>query len=51
VFNVTVQLTKTFSADEYARGLESWAWLELAGKTPLFASLFGDVFFDSEDGC
>jgi hypothetical protein len=51
VFNVSVQLTKTFSADEYARGLESWAWLDLAGKRPLFASLFGDVFFDSEDGC
>jgi hypothetical protein len=46
-----VKLTKTFSADEYARGLESWAWLDLGGKTPLFASLFGDVFFDSEDGC
>ena len=45
-----VQLTKTFSDEQYARGLESWAWLELEGKTPLLSSLFGDVFLEDGDG-
>jgi hypothetical protein len=40
-----VQLTKTFPADQYTRGLESWTWLDVAGKTALFVSLFGDEFF------
>jgi Domain of unknown function (DUF1851) len=46
-----VILTKTLAADQYAKGLESWRWLDLSGKTPLFASLFGDVFFESDEGC
>jgi hypothetical protein len=45
-----VILTKTLAADQYAQGLESWRWLDLTGKTPLFASLFGDVFFESDEG-
>ena len=49
--NASVQLTKTFSADQYTRALESWTWLDFTGKTPLFASLFGDVFFEAGDGC
>lgn len=45
-----MELTKTFEADEFRLALESWAWLDLSGKTPVFASLFGDVFFRSDDG-
>lgn len=41
-------LTRTFSEESYRRALEDWAWLPLAGKRPILASLFGDVFF--EDG-
>ena len=46
-----MELTKTFRADQYADALESWHWLDLPAKEPLFTSLFGSVFFDSADGC
>jgi hypothetical protein len=45
-----VLLTKTFSADEYARALESWRWLGVDGKTPVLTSLFGDVFLQDAAG-
>jgi hypothetical protein len=45
-----VDLTKTFSAEHYARALESWQWLGIERLTPVFTSLFGDVFFRSEEG-
>src|SRR5687768_6761515 len=46
-----MELTKQFTAEQYAAALESWSWLaDLAGKTPRFASLFGDVFLESADG-
>lgn len=45
-----MELTKTFDAAAYRGGLESWSWLELTDKTPVFASLFGDVIFESKDG-
>jgi hypothetical protein len=45
-----VQLTRTFTPEQYAMATESWAWLGLAGKTPLFTSAFGDVFFKAADG-
>src|SRR5215468_6327316 len=45
-----VQLTKTFTPEQYARALESWAWIGLEGKEPVFTSLFGDVFLRSADG-
>src|SRR5213075_1862673 len=47
---VIVRLTKEFSAERYARGLASWTWIDLTGKTARFASLFGDVFFEADDG-
>ncbi|GAB4588286.1 hypothetical protein Ntsu_61180 [Nocardia sp. IFM 10818] len=47
---VELDLIKTFTAEEYASGLESWAWLGLEGKTPMCSSLFGDVFFLADDG-
>ncbi|GAB3144094.1 hypothetical protein GCM10027290_21710 [Micromonospora sonneratiae] len=45
-----MELTKQFSEQQYARALESWAWLDLAGKAPRFTSLFGNVFLESADG-
>jgi hypothetical protein len=45
-----VQFTKAFTSDQYARALESWTWVDLAGKTPMFTSLFGDVFLSSPSG-
>ena len=46
-----MDLVKTFRAGEYADALTSWDWLDLAGKTPFAASVFGDVFFESDTGC
>jgi hypothetical protein len=45
-----VQLTKTFTREQYAKATESWGWLGLAGKTPIFTSPFGDIFFQATDG-
>jgi hypothetical protein len=47
---LSVRLTKDFRPDRYARGLASWTWLDLSDKTPRFTSLFGDVFFEADDG-
>jgi hypothetical protein len=44
------QLYKTFTPQQYAEGLESWQWLDIAGKTPVFTSPFGSVFFESPHG-
>lgn len=41
---------RRFSTENYTAALESWSFLELSGKRPLFTSPFGDVFFESEDG-
>jgi hypothetical protein len=41
---------KRFSPEQYEQALDSWAWLDLAGKTPQFASLFGDLFLESPEG-
>jgi hypothetical protein len=49
-FNERVDLTRTFAAEQYARALESWAWIGLEDKAPLFTSPFGDVFFRGPDG-
>jgi hypothetical protein len=51
VFDGFMRLTKTFSAEEYAEGLESWSWLSLARKVPVGTSLFGDILFAAADGC
>jgi hypothetical protein len=48
--NGAVELTRRFTAEQFERGLGSWEWLGLDGKTPVFASPFGDVFFESDDG-
>ena len=43
-------LTKSFSAEEYARALASWRWVGVEGKTPVLASLFGDLFLQDARG-
>ena len=45
-----VEITKTFSDEQYSRALESWSWLDLDGLTPRFASLFGNLFLEGGDG-
>ena len=46
-----MKLTKTFAPETYAEALESWTWLPLAGKRPVQATLFGDVFLQDSEGC
>ncbi|MBB4904444.1 T6SS immunity protein Tdi1 domain-containing protein [Actinophytocola algeriensis] len=45
-----MELTRRFTAEQFESGLGSWEWLGLDGRTPVFASPFGDVFFESGDG-
>ena len=45
-----MKLTFTPSPQEFEQALESWAWIDIGDKQPLFASLFGDVFFQAGDG-
>ncbi|GAA1384897.1 T6SS immunity protein Tdi1 domain-containing protein [Catellatospora chokoriensis] len=46
-----MRFTKTFTEQQYAQALDSWSWLGLDGRKPLFTSLFGDVFLAGKDGC
>jgi hypothetical protein len=46
-----VDLTRTATRAQYHRALETWRWLDIERKVPLFTSLFGDVFLESYDGC
>jgi hypothetical protein len=45
-----MDLIRNFSQDQYRGALESWDWIGLAGKVPVFASPFGDIFFRAQDG-
>lgn len=45
-----MELTRGFTAEQFADGLEAWQWLGLDGKSPVFASPFGDVFLEGADG-
>jgi hypothetical protein len=45
-----VDLTRRFTEQQFAAALESWQWIGLDGKTPLFTAAFGDVFFRAADG-
>lgn len=49
-FNWRMELTRSFTPEQFARGLEAWQWIGLGTKIPLFTSPFGDVFFRAEDG-
>jgi hypothetical protein len=41
---------RRFPSVRYAAALESWSFLDIAGKSPLFTSPFGDVFFQTDSG-
>jgi hypothetical protein len=41
---------KRFSPEQYEQALDAWSWLDFAGQTPQFASLFGDLFLESAEG-
>lgn len=45
-----MDLTKQFSEEQFTHALDSWGWLSFAGRTPRFASLFGDLFLEADDG-
>jgi hypothetical protein len=45
-----LELTKVFTAEEYERALESWSWVGLGAKEPVFTSLFGDIVFEDGSG-
>ncbi|MFB7722940.1 MULTISPECIES: T6SS immunity protein Tdi1 domain-containing protein [unclassified Nocardia] len=45
-----MELIKWFTPEQFGDALSSWAWIGLDGKTPLFTSIFGDVFFGADDG-
>ncbi|MEV0245506.1 T6SS immunity protein Tdi1 domain-containing protein [Nocardia sp. NPDC050712] len=45
-----MELIKSFTTEQFESALAAWEWIGLTGKTALCASLFGDVFFDSEEG-
>src|SRR5690348_798530 len=46
-----MELIRRFPAELLEQGLEDWQWLpDLAGKTPLVTSAFGDVFLEGHDG-
>lgn len=45
-----VELIKWFTPEQFNDALSSWEWIGLEGKTPLFTSVFGDVFFGADDG-
>lgn len=49
-FDALVELLRPFTPGAFAYGLASWSWLGIHGKTPRFASLFGDVFLESLEG-
>jgi hypothetical protein len=45
-----VDLLRHFTHEQYEQALESWAWAGVSGKSPLAASLFGDVFLEGDEG-
>jgi hypothetical protein len=45
-----MDITREFTREQFAEGLESWKFLKLKGMTPLFTSAFGDVFFRARNG-
>jgi hypothetical protein len=45
-----VDAIRQFRAEQYASALESWLWLDVAGKVALCTSPFGDVFLEDTQG-
>jgi hypothetical protein len=50
LLDIGMDLTKAFTPEQFAQGLESWSWIGLEGKEPVLATLFGDVIFRAEGG-
>lgn len=48
--DASVELIRNFSPEQFSRALESWSWIGIGDKSPVFTSPFGDVFFRSTDG-
>jgi hypothetical protein len=45
-----VELVRTFDPQAMSAALKAWEWIGLDGKTPMFTSAFGNVFFRAADG-
>ena len=45
-----VDLTRSFSPEQFNRALESWDWIGIGDRRPVFTSPFGDVFFQTRHG-
>ena len=45
-----MEAIRRFTDEQFGNALESWTWLDLAGKAPLCASPFGDVFLEDPTG-
>lgn len=45
-----VDLIRNFTAEQFTGALESWSWIGIGDRCPVFASPFGDVFFSAPDG-
>lgn len=45
-----MEAIRRFSDEQFGSALESWNWLDLAGKAPLCASPFGDIFLEDAAG-
>jgi hypothetical protein len=45
-----MELTRTFTPEQYQRALAAWQWIGLDGLDPWFTTALGDVFFTSDDG-
>jgi len=40
----------TPSREAIKRALESWQWLPIKGREPILVTVFGDMFFEGDDG-
>ena len=50
LLDARVDPIRRFTREQFDQALESWHWIEIGDKSPLFTSPFGDVFFRSDDG-
>jgi len=50
LLDARVDLIRRFTPDQFDRALESWHWIGIGDKGPLFTSPFGDVFLRADDG-
>ena len=50
LLDARVDLIRRFTPDQFDRALESWHWIGIGDKSPLFTSPFGDVFLRADDG-